>query len=280
MRDSIAIDGNGIKLMQIRAFRSCEHLFGAFEVFIFVPEPQLHGSAEAFVSARQKERAFSAAGFRCTICRVGDSSIDRAFRMISSGCGFFVVQRPLDPKSLALDESWQPFNLDSCCEKSGLSAITETVCRILAPFIAKRRSADSVRPVNVGVLGCRGFFGREISTKLGGDGVVIHGIDVGDDRSAILDTDIVVSAIGLPHVIAAAELGVHKDVLVDIGYSYNEADGRSYGDFHPSCFALCDFYTPVPGGVGPLQVLTIIERAVRLAGHNSYRPWHLPSFTD
>ena len=36
------------------------------------------------------------------------------------------------------------------------------------------------------------------------------------------------------------------------------------------------FYTPVPGGVGPLQVLTLVERAVGRTGHLSYLPWSLP----
>jgi methylenetetrahydrofolate dehydrogenase (NADP+) / methenyltetrahydrofolate cyclohydrolase len=274
---SMAIDGRGIQSERLRDLRLHQHRFAEFEVFFFVPEPRTRGASEAFISAREKQRVFTAAGFRCTVCRVGEDAASRGLRAIESGKAFYIVQRPLEPHDVLEGGRLEALDLDARSpERSEVSALTDTVSRIVWPFIERRRAALPSQAVRIGVVGSKGFFGREISSRLLDDGIEVYGLDLGEDASAITGTHIVISAVGKPGVVSKKLLGAHKDLLVDVGYSYNESEGRGYGDFDPSCYCACEFYTPVPGGVGPLQVLTLVERAVGRTGHLSYLPWSLP----
>jgi 5,10-methylene-tetrahydrofolate dehydrogenase/methenyl tetrahydrofolate cyclohydrolase len=127
-----------------------------------------------------------------------------------------------------------------------VSALTDTVSRIVWPFIERRRAALPSQAVRIGIVGSKGFFGREISSRLLVDGIEVYGLDLGEDASAITGTHIVISAVGKPGVVSKKQLGAHKDLLVDVGYSYNESEGRGYGDFDPSCYCACEFYRPSP----------------------------------
>jgi hypothetical protein len=274
---STLIDGLAIQSEYIRDLRLHQYQFSPVEIFAFVPEPGRRGAPEAFVSARYKQRVFALAGFRCTICRIGEESADRGLYAIENGNAFFIVQRPLELSSVFKEHTFEELNLETrSIDSLGMSALTDTVIRITKPFIERRQLARPSKPVRVGVIGDKGFCGSEIRRKFLVDGVELYGVDLGDEISQISNTDIVISAVGRPGIISGDQLGVQKDLLVDVGYSYNEEQGRGYGDFSPSCYASCKFYTPVPGGVGPLQALTLVERAVALTGFGSYRPWILP----
>jgi hypothetical protein len=88
---STAIDGRGIQSERLRDLRLHQHRFAEFEVFFFVPEPCTRGASEAFISAREKQRVFTVAGFRCTVCRVGEDAASRGLRAIESGKAFYIV---------------------------------------------------------------------------------------------------------------------------------------------------------------------------------------------
>jgi len=73
--------------------------------------------------------------------------------------------------------------------------------------------------------------------------------------------DIVISGIGVPHFIKP-EMVKDGAVLIDAGTS--ESSGKVVGDADPACAAKCAFFTPVPGGVGPLAVAKLFENTVTL----------------
>jgi hypothetical protein len=272
----IPIDGLAILSEHLRSLRLRQYRFAKFEVYIFTPEPGTSGASEAFISARYKQRVFSLAGFRCTICRLGEESAVRGLISIGNGSALYIVQRPLDIQCVLQNDPLRVLNLDEkTTESVNMSALTDTVSRIIAPFIEQRRSKLPLEPIRVGIFGNKGFFGREIQDWLMREGVETFGVDLDDDASMIVGTHIVISAVGKPGLISKQQLGVCKDLLVDVGYSYDEEQGRGRGDFSSSCYSVCKFYTPVPGGVGPLQALTLVERAARLSGCRSYKPWNL-----
>ena len=72
--------------------------------------------------------------------------------------------------------------------------------------------------------------------------------------------DILVSGIGQPHSIKKEFI---KDgvILIDYGCSY--LDGVLCGDFNPECFEKASFYTPVPGGMGPIVVACLFENVLK-----------------
>ena len=72
--------------------------------------------------------------------------------------------------------------------------------------------------------------------------------------------DILAVAIGQPHFIN--ESMVKKGaVILDIGI--NSVNGRIVGDVHPAAYEAAGFYTPVPGGVGPMTVAMLMKNVVK-----------------
>ena len=97
-----------------------------------------------------------------------------------------------------------------------------------------------------------------------------------------IDADLVVAAIGRPGFITAGMVkpGV---ILIDVGINHvsRENDFAAYcqpsqhesfkkkgyaitGDIHFQAFAKASYYTPVPGGVGPLTVTMLMHNTVEL----------------
>jgi methylenetetrahydrofolate dehydrogenase (NADP+)/methenyltetrahydrofolate cyclohydrolase len=97
-----------------------------------------------------------------------------------------------------------------------------------------------------------------------------------------IDADLVVAAVGRPGFIKADMLksGV---ILIDVGINHigHEADFVTYchpsqyegfkkkgyaltGDIHFQAYAKASFYTPVPGGVGPLTVTMLMHNTLEL----------------
>lgn len=277
MRTGLPIDGRTIQSERTRELRVYQRQFMDRETFVFVPEPGQPGASEAFMSAREKMRVFSAAGLRCTIVRLGDKYLARALDALLEGTAFYVVQRPLVATEI-IPHKVKPL-LDLDASASG-SALTETVFRLVRPFLRTDCSQGRKTGARIGIIGCHGFFGREISTRLTDKAIPVCGIDQGGSPETIADTQILISAVGRGAVIQKELLGKRKELLIDVGYHYDESSGRGFGDFDPACYERADYYTPVPGGVGPLQVLTLAERAVQRICAIPYQPWALTLHSD
>jgi hypothetical protein len=266
---SVPIDGRTIQLERLRELSLHQQHFSERKVFIFVPEPAQQGATEAFMSARMKQRAFLTAGFQCAICRPGDDCVPEAVDALHGGLDYFIVQRPLTSEELGI-ERLGTSNLDTSGDAGfKCSALTETVLRILAPFVARGA-------LSIGLAGSRGHFGSELTAELNSRGLEVSGCDRGDAMDCLASARIVISAVGKPGIISQSQLRTPKEVLIDVGYTFDEATGRAFGDFQSSCYELSRFYTPVPGGVGPLQVLTLVERAAVKTGYGVHRPWTVP----
>lgn len=70
------------------------------------------------------------------------------------------------------------------------------------------------------------------------------------------NADIIISGMGVPHCIKPNMIknGV---VLIDAGTS--EQAGKLVGDIDPACESKASFLTPVPGGVGPITVVSLLR---------------------
>jgi len=76
--------------------------------------------------------------------------------------------------------------------------------------------------------------------------------------------DIIISAVGKPNVIESKMIkkGV---VLIGIGI-HRGKDGKLHGDYEEEKIKnIASFYTPTPGGVGPLNVAMLLENLVKAA---------------
>lgn len=79
------------------------------------------------------------------------------------------------------------------------------------------------------------------------------------------DADIVVAAVGRPEMIRGEWLKPGCTVL-DAGYNRVEGRSKDVGDCHfESCAEVAGFITPVPGGVGPMTVASLLSNVVDAA---------------
>ena len=72
----------------------------------------------------------------------------------------------------------------------------------------------------------------------------------------IASADVIISGVGFPHLIKP-EMVKSGVILIDAGTS--EQDGKLVGDIDPQCATKASLLSPVPGGVGPVTVMSLFE---------------------
>jgi methylenetetrahydrofolate dehydrogenase (NADP+)/methenyltetrahydrofolate cyclohydrolase len=81
--------------------------------------------------------------------------------------------------------------------------------------------------------------------------------------------DILICAIGKAHFIQKKHLNPTKNtIVVDVGM--NSLDGKLTGDVDPEVIHVAGGMTPVPGGVGPMTVVSLIENLI-FAAENQFK---------
>ena len=81
-----------------------------------------------------------------------------------------------------------------------------------------------------------------------------------------LDADILVAAVGHPRLITA-DMVKQGAAVVDVGIT--RTDAHLQGDVDPDVAEVAAFLTPVPGGVGPMTIVALLENVVRAARYRS-----------
>jgi len=80
-----------------------------------------------------------------------------------------------------------------------------------------------------------------------------------DVQSHVRQADIIVAAVGKPAFVQASWIKPGS-VIVDAGYHPG-----GIGDVDPAAFELASAYTPVPGGVGPMTISTLMSQTLTAA---------------
>lgn len=109
------------------------------------------------------------------------------------------------------------------------------------------------------IVGSRGFVGSKIFTRLKQVGFKnIKGVDVDTPNwtKRSVHADVVVSAVGKTDLIKPSMIK-KGSILIDVG--------APKGDISPECFDKSAFYTPVPGGIGPVTIYYLMENLVKAA---------------
>jgi methylenetetrahydrofolate dehydrogenase (NADP+)/methenyltetrahydrofolate cyclohydrolase len=83
-----------------------------------------------------------------------------------------------------------------------------------------------------------------------------------DLPSLTRQADIIVAAVGVPHMLAA-DMVRPGAAVVDVGVS--RVDGALTGDVHPDVWEVAGHISPNPGGVGPLTRAFLLTNVVELA---------------
>jgi len=115
----------------------------------------------------------------------------------------------------------------------------------------------------VAVVGLGALVGKPISLWLMGRCKEVYSLDKGSDLSDLGGADLVISGVGKANLIKPESLKEGAGVI-DFGYYYFE-DGRLSGDLDTGGnLERLSFYTPTPGGTGPILVAKLIENFYKL----------------
>ncbi len=86
-----------------------------------------------------------------------------------------------------------------------------------------------------------------------------------DKVSLLKEADIIISAVGKT-VINPSDI---KKGVILIGVGMHTKEGKLYGDYNEEEIKnIASFYTPVPGGVGPVNVAMLLKNLVESAEDN------------
>jgi len=104
-------------------------------------------------------------------------------------------------------------------------------------------------PIKVVVVGAKGFVGVRLLKYFTGK-YEMTGFDKGDDLRSLINYDVIISCTGQPELIRG-EMVKEGVILIDTGAPKPE--------FDPECYEKASFYTPVPGGIGPLTIAYLMK---------------------
>ena len=184
-----------------------------------------------------------------------------------------LVQAPLPPQidaekvveSILPDkdvDGFHPYNV-------GRLAVRNPLLRSCTPYGVMRllqSTGESLRGRHAVVIGASNHVGRPMALEL-----LLAGCTVTICHSATVDLpdhvargDIVVAAVGRPEMVQAAWIKPGA-IVIDIGINRLE-DGRLCGDVEfKGALQRASWITPVPGGVGPMTVATLLQNTLEAA---------------
>lgn len=128
-------------------------------------------------------------------------------------------------------------------------ATADGIVRVADPFLTP--------DTTIAVVGARGFVGGGVDRLLRERGHDPLALDRGDDLRQLRDVDVVLSATGRPHLLTAEYLRDHL-LVVDSGFVPHPDGPR--GDVAPAAARTPAAITPVPGGIGPVEMAVLAER--------------------
>ena len=251
-----------------------------------------HPASASYV--RNKVRSCEQVGFRSTIERLGAAATqEQLLGLIArlnadAGVDGFIVQLPLPPHvdetavTLAIDpakdvDGFHPANFGRMAQglDAYLPATPFGILQLLERYGVETAGKHAV------VLGRSNIVGTPISILLSrkaavGNCTVTLCHSRTRDLPAVLATaDILVAAIGHPGYVTA-DMVKPGAVVIDVGINRVDDDTRQRGyrlvgdvDFE-GVRDKCAAITPVPGGVGPMTVVSLIQNTLRAARAEVY----------
>lgn len=160
-------------------------------------------------------------------------------------------------------DGFHPYNI-------GRLAVRKPMLRSCTPYGVMRllqETGEPLRGKHAVVVGASNHVGRPMALELllAGCTVTVCHSATQDLPGHVAQADIVVAAVGRPEMIRGAWIKPGA-VVIDIGIN-RLPDGRLAGDveFAAACERAA-WITPVPGGVGPMTVATLLQNTLEAAG--------------
>ena len=194
-------------------------------------------------------------------------ALDTLQEIVEKECDGVVVQLPL-PEMMdveAIINSIPPHQdidvLSTVSKKNYEQNLTKRVPPVAAAVAAIISHHNiSTTNKNIVVLGNGRLVGAQVHAYLKREDIRHAIVDIQtpklEKESLLKNADIIISGIGIAHYVKPSMIqdGV---ILIDAGSS--EQSGKLIGDIDPKCAEKASFYTPVPGGVGPITVACLFQ---------------------
>ena len=186
-----------------------------------------------------------------------------------------VIQRPMP---IRLDEEkvesavTPEKDVDGFNQNSGFGvpvalAVLEILSKIKDMTNNKSKNLNEwLKNQKITVIGKGLTAGKPVIKALGKEGIEPSIISSKtENREEILkNSDIVITAVGKPRIIEKNDLKTGV-ILIGVGM-HREMDGKFHGDYEEKEISeITSFYTPTPGGVGPLNVAMLLKNVVEAA---------------
>lgn len=156
-------------------------------------------------------------------------------------------------------DGFHPYNIGHLCQR-------DPKLRPCTPYgIVKMLASTGIElsGLNAVVVGASNIVGRPMALELlllGCTTTVTHSRTV-DLAAHIANADIVIAAVGIPHFVKG-EWIKSGAIVIDVGIN-RLPSGKVVGDVEFDSAALrASWITPVPGGVGPMTVATLISNTL------------------
>lgn len=170
-----------------------------------------------------------------------------------------IVQRPLPPQidSKAISQAIDPKkDVDGFHPQSEFDPpISLAILEIL--------KSESLKNKNTVVIGKGETGGQPVIQMLKKMGINPTAIDSKTENPEILtkNADIIISAVGKPDVIKP-DMIKKGAILISIGL-HKGTDGKLHGDYNEEEIKdIASFFTPTPGGVGPINVAMLLKNLI------------------
>ncbi|MBW4717251.1 scabin-related ADP-ribosyltransferase [Saccharothrix obliqua] len=146
-------------------------------------------------------------------------------------------------------------------------ATADGIVRVVDPFLEGRPT--------VAVVGSGGFVGGGVVRLLEQRGADMVLLDYGDDLMRVRDADIVVSVTGAPRILGPEHLHEGHLLVVDSGFVPQPGTKTILSDVRQEASAIPRLVTPVPGGIGPVEMAVLLDRLVRRDVDPDLPPWRV-----
>lgn len=173
-------------------------------------------------------------------------------------CGGVLVQLPL-PKHIS-PEILSSIPPEKDPDALGRAPLVLSPAVLAAEEILKRQKIDPELNSFV-VLGHGYLVGKPIASWLRNEAKKLLVLDKGDGLGEISEADVVISGTGQAKLFSAKQLKPGAGVI-DFGTSF--VDGKISGDFDPDGAEKISFYTPTPGGTGPILIAKLYQNFCEL----------------
>lgn len=230
---------------------------------------------EDFASARyveSKERAAEKIGVHFDLVKypenVTEDEVERKIIELNNDpkVDGIMIQIPV-PEHLTLADLI--LTIDPSKDVDGLRFCQGQVCNFRPPVTiaimeAIKQSGVNYKEAKIAIIGKGFLVGSPLARMLESDKVDIRIADEDTPylETITLDADIIVSATGVADLIRPNMI---KDGVVLIDAGTTEVGGEIRGDIDMNCYRKASFYTPVPGGIGPVTVAMLLSNLVKAA---------------